>query len=487
MNLRARLFIIGISLILLQIVVIAWAAHVWIYPKFDAIEAKILETKLQRDTEIILRELFHLQQLAQALSENQTILKAASNTALHLPLTTSEQLPLMMYTYEFNMLYVLNNQARVQWEKLIDIKNDQSYPHNMVLSSLWTKYPALITHRNLLSMQAGLYLSPIGPMMLVSAPIASHSFPPTVAGTLIIGKMVSAELLEIVNRLSINKIELWPMGSATLSPAHQTIFDKLYEHNKPILIERNGDVFYGYSSLNNLSGQPTFLVSTKSQFAIQSQFNRYLFAIIGWIVFLEGVFLVWVLWGITTKFVSPLRQISAQLYQVDKEGLLLQGDTEQDKHVTDLVYAFQGFFARQFLRTNRETLLSYREGCHHTRHIMLQGFDQTTQLCFSGFNLLEKQLSAVPTKNIAEVVSQLRTDKIPVAHRSHIQAYADKLEMLNSELGQYQRDTRRIIEELQNKALRNAALVRANSRNLTRHTTIAPSQPTSAETFEKKC
>lgn len=463
MNLLTRIALIGILLIALQVIGLVLLAQYWIVPQCDQVQSDLTEKKLTRGAEILQRELYHLQQIAEALSQDNNINAIIEDPNELLKLKITDQLPIMMYNFDLNMLYIVDKQKRVLWEKIIDIQHDQSYPKTMTLSKMWNNYPALLQHDSLLSVQAGFYQSQIGPMMLVSTPIASTGFPPKVAGTLIVAKIINADFLKYLSNLSLSPIQVWPQGDEAFSPAHQAIFDRLKDSKNRVLIEHYGDFFKGYIFLNNLSGQPTFLLSVSTHFPIATLFKQYFFSAVGIIILLESLLIILALHWISKRHLQPLRALSDQINQLEPNKVLVPG-VRSDKEFNFLLHALQGFIARQFLNLNRETTLAYRRGCYQTRKIMLQGFDKTTRLFLEGLVSIEKQLTMIPTKEIAWIVSRLLTDKAPKEPKEQLKHYANKLTIVNDELAQYQKETRQIVIELQKKALRNAAVVRAHSR-----------------------
>ena len=99
------------------------------------------------------------------------------------------------------------------------------------------------------------------------------------------------------------------------------------------------------------------------------------------------------------------------------------------------------------------------------RQRMLQGFDDATHIVFQDMTVLEKKLSNLPTRDLEYIVMQLKINRVLLAQRVHTSDTADKLATINIYLRQYQKETRRILADLQNKILRIATLLRTHSRS----------------------
>jgi hypothetical protein len=302
-------------------------------------------------------------------------------------------------------------------------------------------------------------------MLLVSTPIPSQEPNQKISGSLILGKIMNAEFIGLIESLLLTDLKLWPLGSADLSPKHQELLSHVIEQNKGIFIEQYDEYFQGAIALTDLSGTPSFLLTVSTHYGIKTIFNRYLALLAGILLLLESGLLVVILLLIYRGFSHPLRNLTQQLNTIDIDRTLITPDLQSDSDIAALEYALQSFIARALLQRNHETTLAIRAGSQETRQQMLQTFDDTTRLLNEGMNLLEKKLASLPTRDIEWIIMQLQINPDLFLQRHFSLETAEKLITINTLLRQYQKGTRGVLEELRSKALRNAIQLRTLSRN----------------------
>lgn len=460
MNLRARLLIMGCLAIVLQVLMLFAVFSYVIDPNIIKLEKTLVEKNLHRGLGILQRELFHVEHLTQVLAQLPLIQQLVSTTTPQaMPSATLQE---KMLQLEINLMYILNNNHDVIWEEIIDLNAEQPYPNQPFLTNIWEKKPKFLEHSTLLSRESGIYNSTLGPMLVVSTPISSPT-KQQVKGTLIVGKLITQDMIHLIQSLSYTDVKLWPLGGSTLKPKQVDIIRYLMQSNSDFKIEQSGYLLRGYMLLQDLNQQPNLLISTtQSRDFIKSiAINLVEFGTI--LIFLQLLFIFLLYLLIYRTILVPIRQLKQHIEQGDEAWQRPPQSLKPWNEVDLLTNAISSLIARNHDRLVQETHFAYREGRAKMRDTIFQELFETLNPLIEGIELTEKKLSNLPVNDIEWIIAQSKAEKISPTQFAE---FTKKLQIINDKLRLYRKETRHRLYELYSKALRNAAALRAQSRSL---------------------
>lgn len=462
MNLRSRLLMIGCFVLLVQIIALASLYYFSISPEIHALEKTSVEKDLHRSLENFQRQLYVLEQITQLMTWQPSISSLANSPTI--PQNIAKE-PLLekMVQYELNLMYILNTDKKVIWEEIIDLGNEQSYPHQGFLTSLWENYPGFLEHPNMMSLQAGIYNSSLGPMFIVSTPIADDKHPQIVKGILIVGRLITPEMIQFLNNLTYANIKVWPLEGATLSSKHVNIIAQIQLNPEKYVIERNENAMSGYMSLPDLSSQPNLLISISKQRLLKMISNETLLECASIFVLTQLLFLILLFYLIRHALVEPVGQLVERMHSTDKTWIAPALSVSPTSDIGQLNIAISHFMTRQQNQLAHDTTMAYRDGMHQARQDLYQEFEETLLPLINGLAWIEKKLTNLPTNDIEWIIAECKTGQITKEQWS---LYAERLQVLNDRLRQQQKEMRQQLFELHSKALRNAAILRVISRSL---------------------
>jgi sensor domain CHASE-containing protein len=461
----------GCLAISVQIIALFAFLYYFVNPKFAVLEKTLVEKNLHRGLELLQRELFHLERLSQLLAQESLISQLVNNNASEA--IPKDKLQSDMLSLEINLICILDENRKVVWEQILDLSTERPYPKQSIVTSLWEKKPAFLEHTSKLSIQSGIFNSKLGPMLVVSAPIPSTNNL-QVAGTLITGKLITQDVIHLIQSLSYTDVKLWPLGGSSLSPKQIAIIQKLQKSDSDYRIEQSGDTFRGYMMLQDLNQQPNLLISTTQPREITKIIALSLSE--GAVIFLalQVLFLIALYFLIRATLLIPARQLILQLNTRSKDWRPIHIDAKPWNEMGLLATTISNVISRYQDQLSHETTLAYREGCYQTRHTLIQEMEDTLKPVIEGIELTEKKLSNLPTNDLEWIIAESKTGKLSA---KSITDFGEKLQIINEKLRLFQKETRHRFYDLYSKTLRNAASIRAESRSLDTVREFTPIKP----------
>ncbi len=445
---------------MLQMLILFAFFYYYLNPKIGNLEKSLVEKNLHRGLEILQRELFHITHITQLIAQDPLISQLISTPSLQLE--PNEALQRKMLRQEINLMYVLNDAHKVIWESIIDLTTERPYPKQSFLTSLWEKRPAFLDHPSTLSVYAGVFNSALGPLFVVSAPVTSGTST-QVTGTLIIGRLITQDVLHLLQSLSYTDVKLWPLGGGTLNSNQRGIIQKLLQSDSDFTIEKSGDLLRGYMFLQDINQQPNLLISATQprEFTQAIEFSMTEIAAI--FIALQIIFLFIFFLVIRSTLLVPARLLIEQVSNARKDWRPIRSDTKPWNEIGMLANAISNLIIRYQDRLAQETTMAYREGCYQTRHNLFNEIEDTLKPVIDNIEITEKKLSNLPTNDLEWIIAESKTGQY---NASRFAEYTEKLQRINEKLRHYQKETRHRLYDLYAKTLRNAAALRAQSRSL---------------------
>lgn len=460
MNLRSRFLIMGCLALILQILILFSFYYYYVNPKVTILEKSLVEKNLHRGLEILQREIFHLTHVTQLLAQEPVIEALFSTPSLQL--APNEMLARKMLRQEINLMYALNNEHKVIWESTIDLTTERPYPKMSFLTTLWETRPALFDHNSAMSLYAGIVNSHLGPLYVVSAPVVVGS-KNQVIGTLIVGRLITQDVLHLLQSLSYTDIKLWPIGSAKLNATQEGIVQKLRQGDSDFMINKSSNMYRGYMFLQDINQQPALLIST-TQSGDFSQIIGISLSEMGLIcIFLQSLMLIAFFWLIRSTLLLPAHSMIEEVNNAPRNLRPLRVEAKPWNEMGMLSNAIAHLIVRQQDRLAQETTMAYREGCYQTRLNLFNEIEDTLKPIIENIEISEKKLSNLPTNDLEWIVAESKTGQYSPARFTE---YTEKLQRINDKLRHYQKETRHRLYDLYTKTLRNVAALRAQARSL---------------------
>jgi len=450
-NIRSQLLLAGCLVLVFQIGILYSFYITQIHPDVVRLEKSLVEKNLHRNIEYLQRELYSLERIAKMMIELPMVQQAIHSPQLTQPL--DETLERKMIQQEINAMFILDNNEKVLWERILDLNSESPYLNQNFLSSLWQDHPTFFKHSSSLSLQAGIYNSSLGPTLIVSAPIVDSTHH-TILGTFIVAKIITQEFLQLIYSLSFTEMKLWPLSGAALGKKHLDILNQIQLGDSDYLIEKAGGAYRGYMSLRDLNDKATLLISTSHSREVTSLYQHSIAKTILVFFTIQIFFILALLYTVKRSVLSPLSRLTQELQQAKENWRPTLIPYRTWNEIMALQHALSQYINRQTANAHQAARMSYQEGSLQVKAQLLQSLNFIVRPVLEGLQWLEKQVSTLPTNE----VEWLRANSL---HRpEHTLELPQNLENIHEQLRTYQKDTRKKLYALQKQTLRNLANIK---------------------------
>ncbi|MBF0156908.1 MAG: HAMP domain-containing protein [Magnetococcales bacterium] len=342
MSLQVRLSIVIAVVVFLQTALTLVVEQAIVFPSFVELEQKEAEKNLDRSREAILREMEHLSVLASdwaAWDDTYAYVQDRSEAYV-----VSNLQPGSLEGIKLEALFIYDTDRKRVWGNFRDPGKGEFVPWGDLPDQIAPDSPLhpLFVHENERSAHVGLFMSSRGPMMLVTRPIVKSGFDGPMRGTLIMGRLLSEEILRRLVEQTHVSFRVWAADKeGGFSPEELPRVRQVVANKGPVWDEEVGETRTGYTLIEDFLGRPGLLIRADTTREIT---DKGLKAFWGMVLsnILQGLVMLGILvWALHRVVGRPLRGLHRQMARVGKHGDLTTrtGLTDNDEI---------GLLARQF-------------------------------------------------------------------------------------------------------------------------------------------
>ncbi|WP_460231212.1 EAL domain-containing protein [Aurantivibrio plasticivorans] len=263
-----------ILLIQLLILCLFLAAYAVIYSSYSRIEQQTLETNLSRAKSALNREIVNLNRYNREWAASGIIYYSIRNTEE----STIRMRRLMMSSivgaFGINKAAIYDkNGEKVQATELVDNgpKEREILDDSHFMRSI-QQTPAILSHETLESSISGLHIAGDDILILASQPITLGGFGPGVQGSLITTSDFGENAIKNLEDIVRQELDIQPLFEFSSTQEGEDILAKtLKSPNQELYIPIDSDTIGTYALLNDLNGNPSFMLSIRSPRAIMAQ------------------------------------------------------------------------------------------------------------------------------------------------------------------------------------------------------------------------
>jgi signal transduction histidine kinase len=253
---------------------------------------------------------------------------------------------------ELDLLYLCAPDGRVVWGEVHDWRTGRALGlRDLPRERLSSNHAYLVDENVPRSFEAGsqrgfisgLIQTEHGPMLLSARPVLPSDGTGGVRGTLILGRFLSAALVEELGQRNSVDLAVWPVDSGDMPPAERAILPRVTASFQPVSEARGERVLDVYTTLPDMRRAPALLVRARVPREIWAQANvaaRY--ALLSTVA--AGLIMLLVLLAVLQRQVlSPIGRLTAHAVRI--------GQTEDASEHLDLADGREdevGILAREF-------------------------------------------------------------------------------------------------------------------------------------------
>ncbi len=288
-----------------------------ILPSFAQLERHEVTENLDRCTSALQRELKHLDIFCRdwsAWDDTYDFIDSGNPAFIKANL-----LDLTFTDNRLNLIFFVNTQGKVVWGAYFDLEQKKKAELDKFPTTAWALTNPLLQHKKEDSTLSGIVLTQAGAMMVVSRPIVNTLNQGPIRGTLIMGRLLDADLIASIGEQTKTDVEITPIVENWLTPdqlAHVGLLSPLHPYHYQ---ETGMNSLHACRTYAGMDGKPVLWIQARMDRYIMAQgrdtvwMARLSMAATGLLVFLV------VLFSIRYTITQPLSLLTDHVTRVNKE------------------------------------------------------------------------------------------------------------------------------------------------------------------------
>ncbi len=287
--------------------------HFVLRPQFLTLETDEALEDMNRCRAAILEELRHLTLFCRDWSSWDDPYNFVVGKNPHF--ITSSLVPESFQSANANLIHYYDHEGQLYWGRAYDLR-DLTTVEIPELDQAILRDPLIARQTDVKGQRCGFIRTALGPMMIASLPVLTSTQEGPINGTLVVGRLLSPEVVaEISSRTSVS-IVLRELGKDELPPLAARVASASQFSNEASLQEFDANLLSGFLHFCDVNGAPLFQLEAQIPRMISDRGNATLrFA--SWSLFCGGLVLLCFLQIVMHYVVSrPLKKLSAHITEI---------------------------------------------------------------------------------------------------------------------------------------------------------------------------
>jgi PAS domain S-box-containing protein len=377
-SLRIRVILI-VLVIMFLFACLEYAVHrAVVLPSFNALEQDQARADMARCVSALERELHHLDILANdwagwddtyAYVQTPTTDYETSN----LPLSSFLESPL-------NLIYIVDTEGHVVWGKAYDLDSEEEIvmaefpPDSLTLS-----HP-LLQFKGINHGISGLLSTSEGPMFTSSRPILTSDMEGPSRGALIMGRLVTDDLVAMVSDQALVDLTIWPLRNGSLPEEARRALSEIEGDSISFAEETKGGNLSIFTTFPDLTDKPALLLRASIPRRITEHGTRAVrfalyFALLGGILIVITLLIL-----LSINVVRPLIRLTQEVRAISQpDGRTALLETGRNDEIGVLSDAFNEMLIQLSLARDQMVETERREG-EQARLPLAMAVEQATNI-----------------------------------------------------------------------------------------------------------
>ncbi len=171
---------------------------------------------------------------------------------------------------KINLIYIFDDTGAVVWGEV----RDRETGAEVKLEALpWDQPPlqdALLNHPSPRSSTIGILMTELGPMLFASFPIVTNESQGPIRGTMMMGRILDAEMVERLVQQTQIGFKIWPVSDRDIPAEGLAALGRVRPGGGPVVVERNADVLAAYAVQPGLDRGSDLLIGIEVPRAISA-------------------------------------------------------------------------------------------------------------------------------------------------------------------------------------------------------------------------
>ncbi len=220
-----------------------------------------------------------------------------------------------------NLIYFCDLDGRVVWRAIHDIHtavtlNVRQFPAN----ALPKTHPLFIDPLAGEKKRKGVFITDNGPMLVAACPILKSDHEGPARGTLIMGRFIDDELLQVLGGLTLVDYRIQMINDTSLPPSAKDITDRIGGDRPFLIVPVDSKQLMIYSVLSDITGNPSLLLSLSLPRSISSRGYEAIRIGIYLIILASIVFFLLVFVSLNRLVIFPMKRLTSHALDVRRNG-----------------------------------------------------------------------------------------------------------------------------------------------------------------------
>jgi two-component system, NtrC family, sensor kinase len=280
-----------------------------VYPSFLALEREEGVKDLERARGAIARESEHLGNLCHDWAGWDASYKYIGdrNEAY-----VSENLILTSFTEtKLNLIYLIDVKGEVVWGEIRDLDTEAIIQLKMFPPDRFPENHRLLKHETVKSHIDGLVVTDSGPMLISSRPILTSDSKGPIRGTLLMGRLLTPDIVKILKEQTQVDFKIWPIHSKAVPPEDRLALGGISPDTDPFVQERSDDLLSVYSTYPDIAGDPALLIRADASRDISARGRSAMRAAVLSVIAAGAITLLILVFVIQRTVVGPISRLTA--------------------------------------------------------------------------------------------------------------------------------------------------------------------------------
>lgn len=270
MLLRSRIALILAAVVVGYALLDQLLQHSLVLPRFEQLELQGAKAEIERARNALLDEVERVDEHARRLSASDDLCNFVASDEQNVPASfAASNLGLGSHrASSLNLIYVVDRNGAVRSGGFYELASGERLRwRDIEMERFASSHPLLVEPRKgvdgaeLTPLNVrGLVLTDVGPMATSSRPILNSQGGGPWRGTLVVGRLLSDDVVERIARQTRTRIALWPLEGAELPAAERAQVDLVTSSSEPVVVRRDDDWLAAYATLDDARNIPALLV-----------------------------------------------------------------------------------------------------------------------------------------------------------------------------------------------------------------------------------
>jgi len=313
-------------------------------------------------------------------------------------------------------IYYYDNNGKLVWGRSYDSEFKMEIPLPMLDAPDQRAIAPLLRHNDIDDFTLGLMRVGDSILMIASLPIITSDRKGPVRGTLVMGRLLTDQVVEQLRKQTEVQLLYWPINSTLLPQDKQFILSQLTEANSIHVERKSSSILNAYTVLNDIYGKPLLLLEATTPRHITAQGRNTLYYTLGFLLAFSVVIIA-IFIRMTDRLVTkPLEQLTQSVLTIGKTAdLSLPVAMDRADEMGVLSREFDAMNHKLYEAQRRLLDQSYYAGMSELATEILHNVGNILTSINTSVNLVEEKLDQSSIKTLPKAVDLLNEHKNDLA------------------------------------------------------------------------